>query len=157
MVLIALFAADRVGCSSGPAANQLDQTVTLLEGALNVRYGTEYDGTVTYQLSEQFPATATIAQLDRRLDQAGWVQTDEDVFNPGRSRPGRAWALLDTPEGTHFSWTARWREAGGNILLFNFQYRVESIGGRITPQTPLNVTVIRFSTATADAIRQANR
>jgi len=120
-----------------------------------------YSGILKYETADSYPARRTLTELSRRFAEAGWVTSDEDLFNPpDKPSARRTWTLVRVNGQTSYTWTGGWKDAAGDMVLINLQNEVESVD-QSPPGSPMKFSgsvkfeAIRFSASMADTIRRA--
>jgi len=100
-----------------------------LPGAKHVKYGNEYEGTISYELTEPYPAAHAIDLLRPRFKRDGWRELAEDFLNPGIPNSfSRGWVLYEdarfkggVTKDVH-QWDGQWSDVTGRILWYTLKY-----------------------------------
>lgn len=102
---------------------QVNPAIIVLPNATNVRWGEIYDGQVTYNVREAYPAERTITQIQTRLRQLGWRPSQRDFLNPQGSTATRAeWTEAEI-EGKHaIAWSQQWESNSGDTVSYGLAY-----------------------------------
>ena len=83
--------------------------------------------TLTYRMTEAYPAPATLSFIRSAVEAKGWMPLKDDFLNPGLpSSHVRGWGtVIDgtvTPNQTLHSWHAQWTNKHGDILVYHLDY-----------------------------------
>jgi hypothetical protein len=150
-------------CQEPPPAGQRARpdVLIVLPGAADVRDTDENEGTVLYQLNEEFPAQAAINTIRSRLESRGWRPLQEDFLNPGLATSlGRGWTSHEDRTGPRsvrvYEWVGQWEDEAKRIVWYVLTYdAVTSPDGEIRAQGRLRVRATLLSAETAKALREA--
>jgi TonB family protein len=113
--------------------------------ARNVHWADIYDGQVTYELSEPFPAPSTIERVRTTLQRLGWKMREYDFLNPTHSVAKMAnWREAEIDGRVVTTWSGQWENVNSDVLVYGLSFR--SAPGRTfddqqEPTGPLYVTV----------------
>jgi hypothetical protein len=119
----------------------------ILPGATTVRYrGSEDDPSVTYELSEAYPAVKARDVFDMRLRQAGWTAVPTDVLKIYDTKHLRRWDIekLDEwrpPSLDVVRWRDQWIHEDGSVMEVVLTYLATVVTDDHAGPIPLSVTV----------------
>jgi hypothetical protein len=100
------------------SGNVQPEILLVLPGAEDLKYTEDYDGSVSYRLTEAHPAGTTIKGIRSGLEGQGWKPVPDDLMNPGMTNShDRGW--MNYTDGTRndanvFLWSAAWESTGGD-------------------------------------------
>jgi hypothetical protein len=152
-----------LGCANGQqtSVRSLPQELVPLPDAVNVRYTSENEGTVSYELNVQYPANTVVEALVKRLEMMGWRGLKYDVLNPEvPSSLISGWKFYEDAtqrdERPVYRWMAQWEDVSGRIVWYTLKFEgpADSSGG---PVGPLHITGTLFSADTASQMRKDPR
>jgi hypothetical protein len=99
------------------------------EGATEVRPQRRPDGgvEVLYRIGQPYPAEGLLAQVHTALPRERWEPLTEDWLNPGMPTSHKmGWQSningMRSPNTLIHSWSAQWKDAQGNIVLYGLVY-----------------------------------
>jgi len=118
-----------VGMSQRVVAVVRPKELSPLPGATHVKYGTEHQGTISYELAESYPATHAIELLRSRFRRDGWRELADDFLNPGTPTSfSRGWDLYGdatlkagVTKDVH-AWDGQWTDDAGRIVWYTLKY-----------------------------------
>ena len=131
-----------------------EEELLLLPAATRVRRGSEYRGSVAYELDSPYPATESLREIERRLVAAGWGPQSDDLSNPGGKSPLRQWDIVESSAETYFTWKAYWEDPQHNVLMASLEYGSSKKDNELIPTGTCRVLFIRFARDTAEALRK---
>ena len=152
-----------VGCTSPNAGDNAihPDMLLLLPGAEDVKYTRDYDGTVSYRLTEPYPAEATLERIRTRLEGQGWRAVVEDLMNPGITNSHeRGWMnFIDATRNSAnvFLWSAAWENNRGDRVEYWLRYDFAKGAGPESGNPPLQLSAIYMSAPTVKVIREGVR
>jgi hypothetical protein len=132
----------------------------VLPGATDVRDTNENDGTVLYELNQDYPALPVTQTITARLESSGWRPLREEFLNPGLSTSlVRGWVSVEdrtTGRPTQvYQWVGQWEDASRRIVWYVFAYdAVPGPGGEIRALGPLKVRATVLSAATVRRLQE---
>jgi hypothetical protein len=115
--------------SCGTNNPDIPDALVVVEGARRVQYESqEGQSAVSYELTQAYPATATLTEIKGTLALLGWSALGEDIFNPGTaSSHVDGWSSFADatvrPEVHVDQWLAQWEDDAGNIAFYTVRYR----------------------------------
>ncbi len=117
----------------------------------------------SYQVRRAYPANGFISEVGAPLMAAGFQPLQQDWLNPGvESSHVRGWGKFTQGSGDNLTqvhqWSAQWRDAAGNVVLYHLQYLSPRTTATMlaAPTTDtLNVTVARVPAAQVAALQQS--
>jgi len=150
------------GCQTKSSQNPKDysDSLVLLPTAANIYYGkVNNTDQVWYTLKADYPATAVINELQKKIDDKGWSTLKEDYLNPGLPTSAvRGWTKFEDvskqPNTVVHSWNSDWQNKNGDVLRYHLNYRYP-INSQ-PDMTSLTVVAIYVPSEIAKAIRQAS-
>jgi len=151
-----------VACKYGAVGSQRvrPDALIVLPNAIDVRDTNENEGTVVYQLNEEYTALPVIQTIQGRLESSGWRPLREDFLNPGLpSSLVRGWASHE--DRTHrraaqvYKWMAQWEDDSKRIVWYDLTYdAVTDSDGRIRARGPLKVSATLLSATTVKGLQE---
>ena len=158
-ILVALLVSVAAGCDNRKAAeiSTAPAMLIVLPGAENVKRTAEYDGTVSYRLSDPYPADNTLAQIRTRLESQGWKPDPNDIMNPGtKNSHDRGW--MDFIDGTKddanvFLWAAAWQSPRGDRVEYWLRYEYAKGSGPMSDRPPLQVSAMYMTAPMVNIVR----
>lgn len=130
----------------------------VLPGAQDVKRTAEYDGTVSYRLSDPYPADNTLGQIRTRLENQGWKPDPNDIMNPDtKNSHDRGW--MNFIDGTRnnanvFLWAAAWESPRGDRVEYWLRYEYAKDSGPMSERPPLQVSAMYMTAPTVNIIRE---
>jgi len=97
---------------------------------------------LTYDVVAEFPASAVIGWISKKLERAGWEPLKYDFLNPGlQSSQVTGWTYFldgtkDPIQCVH-QWLGQWKDAAGNFVDYGFRYK--RVGCETSDLTDLEV------------------
>lgn len=143
VVSIALSAcgADAMDARDNPA-------IIVAPEARNVQRADIYDGHVTYELLDPYPAQPTIDRVQKTLERLGWRLREYDFLNPTHRVANMAnWREAEIDGRASTSWSEQWENAKGDVVSYGYTYRSklrQKIDQSKEPTGPLYVTINYF-------------
>jgi hypothetical protein len=108
---------------------ELPRVLQPLAGASNVLADREEDSSVWihYRLEEKYPARGIVELIGRRLTESGWQPLQYDLLNPKiPSSHLRGWTSFEDatekPPAMVDQWIAHWRNARGDVVMYDVRY-----------------------------------
>jgi hypothetical protein len=152
-----------LACTHGPVGNQQTRpdVLMVLPGAIDIQDTDENDGTVLYQLNEEFPALPVIQTLTGRLEANGWRPRREDLLNPGllTSLVGGWQSHEDRTQGRTtqvYQWVGQWEDDAERVVWYVLTYdAVTGSDGSIRARGRLKVSATVLSAAAVKALQDA--
>ena len=100
----------------------------LPSGARNARVIQQGEGATQYELNEAYPATASLAEIQKALEAANWTPLSEDLWNPGLPSSNKVgWGnYVDgtkSPKVRVYQWLGYWRNSAGDVLMYGLRYQ----------------------------------
>jgi TonB C terminal len=139
-ILVALLCAN----DSSPEQLPDDAAIVVPAGAQNVRYAEIYDGQVTYELSESYPAQKTIEHVHATLKRLGWRLRERDFLNPSIQIVQTAtWREVKIRDQVVTVWSEQWENSDGDVVWYGYDYSPLN-GQNSDPRGPLRVIVSHF-------------
>jgi hypothetical protein len=144
-VLLAVALLTTAGCRRNRSytvvdVSSLPKDLAPLPGARGAQAHTQPDGSIwiRYELLQAYPAEPTLKAIRERLESRGWVPLANDWLNPtDPSSHTMGWGFfidgLRHPEPVVDQWMAQWRNANGDIILYEFRYESP---GQSLPRNP---------------------
>jgi hypothetical protein len=83
--------------------------------------------TLTYRVTEAYPAVATLSFIRSAVEANGWIPLKDDFLNPGLpSSHVKGWGtVIDetvSPSQTLHAWHAQWTNRHGDIVVYHLDY-----------------------------------
>jgi hypothetical protein len=155
-----------IGCVRSDAAGpQLPAGLIVLPDATNIQITENNDGAVDYELSELYPAIATIRELTRRLKEDGWRALDYDVLNKSVPTSMGEWSdFIDRRNRTEgpvreYRWTQQWQNSNRMTAWYQLSYRIPSTEDhpQAPPKGPLRVSGTLLSAETVRRLQSIGK
>jgi hypothetical protein len=133
----------------------------VVPGATNLQDTDENEGTVAYEVKEEYPAQPIIETIRRRLESKGWRPLQESFLNPGLPNSFTSgWASHADSTGERpirvYEWVGQWEDDSKRIAWYVLNYdAVTAAGGEIRAQGRLKVRATLVSAESAKALRDA--
>lgn len=101
----------------------------LVDGATEQAYSKQQPGyyVLQYKLKQKYPAKATLSEISKSLDRAGWRPLKESFLNPGsNSSHVRSWTDFVDSTQSHrvrvHQWSAEWEYDDGSVVSYTLRY-----------------------------------
>ena len=92
--------------------------------ATNVRRAAEYDGTVSFDVADPYPAGVTIGLLEDAMKAKGWEPTTVDPLTGTERNGTRVWSSTYERSGERLDqWTGVWRRSSGEWVSYFVRFR----------------------------------
>lgn len=152
-----------LACGNSADGNQRARpdALIVLPGAIEVHDTDENEGTVLYQLKEEYPALPVIQTIKGRLEGTGWRPLENSFLNPGSSTSFvRGWTSHeDRTRGRAsqvYQWVGQWEDDSKRIVWYDLTYdAVTTSDGQIQARGPLNVSATLLSAAAVRTLQEA--
>jgi len=111
-----------------PDLSRLPRELTVVEGASNVRVGTNRDGSpeLYYTVNgAPFPAVGTTSLIHSHLEGLGWSRMTRDWLNPDSPLHWEFVSFIDgskKPEKRVHRWFGEWTNGNGDVVLYILTY-----------------------------------
>jgi hypothetical protein len=133
-------------------SGDLPPALVVVEGAANVVGDVPKDdldmASVSYEVKTPYPASAVIAEIQGKLESAGWKPLPRQSVSPIHPSSLRAgWRTHANPfRGSDdttqsFLWNAQWRNSAGDVVAFTLTYRSKTSSAEGQPAKPDNDTL----------------
>jgi hypothetical protein len=135
------------------------QALIVLDGATDVKFTEDYEGTVKYLLHVPFPADSVIETVKVRLKDQGWVPSNYSAIDPQLATSLLdGWGkYLDGSTLVHI-WSGEWKRPDGSNVQFSFSYRFAADEkGLYVPNDRLEVIAVIMSAETIKSLQKAYR
>jgi len=145
-------------CSSPEESRVIHPDIlVVLPNAQEVKYTSDYDGTVSYELAVAYPAADVISEIRTRLEKTDWKAAPDDMLNPGQQNSHvRGWTSF--VDGTRndarvYQWTAAWDSPRGDRVEYWLKYVYPKDSGP-SVRAPLKVVGLYFTAQMVERFRQ---
>jgi hypothetical protein len=92
-------------------------------GATTIRYDSQYDGAVSYQVRIPYPADSVIQLIRSQLEARRWSVLDEDIYNPGTpTSTVVGWTEFSKNDAIVHAWHAQWQNRDGAVIVYDIRY-----------------------------------
>jgi len=96
--------------------------------AESVRVIQQGEGTIVYELKDNFPADTALAEVSAGLRKSDWLPLSEDLWNPGLPSSNSAgWRNFvdgtSSPKIRVYQWVGYWRNKRGDVVMHSIRYR----------------------------------
>jgi hypothetical protein len=100
-------------------------SLIVVEGAADVKFLKDYDGTVIYNVRATYPAPQLIDAIKKQLTEQGWQPMKFDLMNPDiPSSYFDGWGeVIGRNDELVKRWGGDWRKQGGAAVRYSFTYR----------------------------------
>jgi hypothetical protein len=140
-------------CGAAKSPSAVNPAVIVLPDARGVRWADIYDGQVSYQVQESYPAPKVIAELRQRLRELGWHPRTVDILNPsGSSATAGKWGHVVIEGRTVAAWSEQWENAAGDVVWYGLRYMGKA---KDDLQGPLDIIVSFFRASTVKALKSS--
>ena len=146
-----------VWCNDGGAAQSIRvkpgvPPFVLPSGAQNPRVIQQGEGAIQYELKEAYPATTSLAEIQKALQAAAWSPLSEDLWNPGVPSSNKdGWTNFvdgrESPKVRLYQWLGYWRNSAGDVVVYGIHYRARDAEFGSLPLGSGSVNVVFISAA----------
>ena len=138
-------------CGAAKTPSAMNPAVIVLPDARGVRWADMYDGQVSYQVRQSYPAQEVISGLRQRLRELGWHPRTVDFLNPsGSSATAGKWGQVVVEGRDVAAWAEQWENGVGDVVQYGLRYMGTV---RDDPQGPLDISISFFRADTVKAIK----
>jgi hypothetical protein len=146
------------GSVAQPGNSRAAAALIVMPDAREVSTSKLYDGQVSYQLMEEYPATKSLEFLKSTLAREGFTPLEALTLNPRTpSSHVRGWTNAEIKGQRVYAWSAEWQDSEGNVVSYMLSYSVPLTTGNTVerPAGPLTVQATFLSWRTAETLRKA--